>query len=93
MDPGEWFDWRRLATAGVGLWSEAGDDGTIGDGTRGDGPDGDAGRLMQRFGYRDASPYAIAAFQRHFRPGRITGIADGETLARLSDLVDRAGKA
>jgi N-acetyl-anhydromuramyl-L-alanine amidase AmpD len=48
---------------------------------------------MPRFGYADASPDAIRAFQRHFRPGGITGIADGETVARLADLVRQAGLA
>ena len=81
-DPGELFDWRRLAVAGVGLWSDA----VAGDTT-------DFAEAMRRFGYENASPDAIRAFQRHFRPAGITGIADGETAARLADLVDRAGLA
>jgi N-acetyl-anhydromuramyl-L-alanine amidase AmpD len=48
---------------------------------------------MARFGYPDASAEAIAAFQLHFRPERVTGIADAETLARLGDLAKRAGLA
>jgi N-acetylmuramoyl-L-alanine amidase len=85
-DPGELFDWRRLAAAGIGLWSDSGPGQ--------DGVDGDAfGRLMRRFGYQDDSPDAVAAFQRHFRPDSITGQADRETVARLADLVKRAGLA
>jgi N-acetylmuramoyl-L-alanine amidase len=86
-DPGELFDWRRLAAAGIGLWSDSGP-----------GPDGNAdgdafGRLMRRFGYQDDRPDAVAAFQRHFRPGSMTGQVDAETMARLADLVKRAGLA
>jgi N-acetylmuramoyl-L-alanine amidase len=85
-DPGELFDWRRLAAAGIGLWSDRGPGQ--------DGVDGDAfGRLMRRFGYPDHAPDAVAAFQRHFRPDSITGQADPETAARLADLVKRAGLA
>jgi N-acetylmuramoyl-L-alanine amidase len=79
-DPGELLDWRRLAAAGIGLWSDA----DAGNG-RADGP-----ALMRRFGYEDAAPAAIRAFQRHYRPHAITGTADAETLSRLEDLVVRA---
>jgi len=84
-DPGELFDWRRLAARGVGLWSDA---------TASDAPrDADAAALMRRFGYRDASADALAAFQSHYRPSLVSGLADPETLARLADLVKRAGLA
>jgi N-acetylmuramoyl-L-alanine amidase len=82
IDPGELFDWRRLASAGIGLWSDA----TIGNSDN-------IADAMRRFGYADASPDAIRAFQRHFRPAVITGAADSETAARLMDLVGRAGLA
>jgi N-acetylmuramoyl-L-alanine amidase len=81
-DPGELFDWRRLAIAGIGLWSDAATGNT--DGFR---------ENMLRFGYADASPDAVRAFQLHFRPSAVTGIVDGETAARLTDLVHRAGLA
>ena len=83
QDPGELFDWRRLARSGIGLWSEA----QAGEAA------GDVEMLMRRFGYAGASPDAIAAFQRHFRPDAVTGEADAETVARLADLVSRAGLA
>jgi N-acetylmuramoyl-L-alanine amidase len=83
-DPGELFDWRRLAAAGVGLWSDAkAESGDV----------GDFAALMRRFGYRDGSAAAISAFQRHFRPDAITGVADGECAGRLADLIKQAGLA
>jgi N-acetylmuramoyl-L-alanine amidase len=82
-DPGELFDWRRLAAAGVGLWSDA----------KLWSDAGDFAALMRRFGYRDGSTAAISAFQRHFRPDAITGIADGECAARLADLIKQSGLA
>jgi N-acetylmuramoyl-L-alanine amidase len=33
----------------------------------------------------------VTAFQRHYRPARVDGIADGETVARLRDLLVLAG--
>ena len=32
----------------------------------------------------------VRAFQRHWRPGRIDGVADGETRARLIGVLQRA---
>ena len=73
-DPGEFFDWEGLAANGVGLWPrEAGRD------------DGDALHLLGAIGYRTDLPLPVLlrAFQRHWRPGRVDGVADAETLARL----------
>ena len=79
-DPGELFDWRRLARRGIGLWPGA----RTGSGVS------DAETLMRRFGYRDASEDAVTAFQLHFRPDLVSGVADDDTLACLGDLVTRA---
>ncbi|MDD9905369.1 MAG: N-acetylmuramoyl-L-alanine amidase [Rhodospirillaceae bacterium] len=76
-DPGELFDWARLAAAGLGLWPEEGD------------PDTNvfADRLS-RFGYDIADlDAATTAFQRRFRPAQIDGIADSECARRLAGLL------
>jgi N-acetylmuramoyl-L-alanine amidase len=82
-DPGELFDWKRLAAAGIGLWPDAP--------LPADGKSFAAD--MRTFGYADSSPEAIAAFQQHFRPSNVTGLADQETQARLRALVMLAGLA
>lgn len=98
-DPGELFAWKRLAEAGHGLWLEPpaapgpalalGDDGTGVFALQ-------AG--LTRLGY-DSAPSGrfdahtaaiITAFQRHWRPDRVDGIADGETRARLVHLLRAA---
>jgi len=84
-DPGELFDWRRLAGEGVGLWAEP----VTADG----GPAGDVlPDLLHRFGYpvSDDDPIpAVTAFQRHFRPERVDGMPDAECAARAAALLDR----
>jgi len=76
QDPGELFDWERLAAAGIGLWPKP---SAV--------KDRDADDLLKRFGYDPDADGVVAAFQRHFRPSRIDGIVDAETLGRLSALV------
>jgi N-acetylmuramoyl-L-alanine amidase len=76
QDPGELFDWARLAEAGIGLWPK-----------KVAKAEGDARAMLQRFGYDPAAAGVIAAFQRHFRPARIDGVVDEETLGRLAALV------
>jgi N-acetylmuramoyl-L-alanine amidase len=81
-DPGEFFDWEGLAAHGVGLWPrEAGRAG------------GDALRLLGTIGYRTDLPLPVLlrAFQRHWRPGRVDGLADAATLARLHAVAAIAG--
>jgi N-acetylmuramoyl-L-alanine amidase len=85
QDPGELFDWARLAKVGLALarpirnlvdplWT-----------------DGGFLLALERFGYdvRDATA-AVTAFQRRFRPELIDGEIDGECRAiLLSLLLDR----
>lgn len=81
QDPGERFDWRRLAAVGVGLWVE-------------DTPpvlmsDDQAQMLLSAYGYSITDlPATIAAFQRHFRPSKVDGIMDGETGGILKVLLE-----
>ncbi len=83
QDPGELFDWRRLARAGLGLWPEGPEASQNG------GQDGDFGALLADYGYDVSNPeMAIKAFQRHFRPGRVDGAADAETLGLLTALIN-----
>jgi N-acetylmuramoyl-L-alanine amidase len=74
-DPGELFDWEGLAANGVGLWPGAQDT-----------PAGDPRAQLDAIGYRTdlALPVLLRAFQRHWRPARVDGVADAQTLARLA---------
>jgi N-acetylmuramoyl-L-alanine amidase len=90
IDPGELFDWRALAEAGIGLW-----------------PNPAAGstdlvviqRALARYGYDvaptgrldSATSTALQAFQRHFRPALIDGLADAETVSLLHGVVQSLG--
>jgi N-acetylmuramoyl-L-alanine amidase len=96
-DPGEKFDWRRLARAGIGLWVPPAP--TEGDAGLGPGDEGEAVAALQRglreFGYgvEVTTTYGtglekvVEAFQRHFRPARIDGRADKSTIATLDRLL------
>ena len=96
-DPGEKFDWQRLARAGIGLWVPPAP--LAGDGGLGPGDEGESVAALQSallaFGYgiEVTSTYgtglekAVEAFQRHFRPARIDGRADGSTRDTLERLL------
>lgn len=89
IDPGELFDWRWLAERGIGVWPEP----EVGEAV----DPADIERLLARYGYGVPSTgcpdgdlrTATAAFQRHFRPRRVTGEADPDTCARLAGLCRR----
>jgi N-acetylmuramoyl-L-alanine amidase len=89
QDPGELFDWARLARHGLAVARP----------TRGlvDPHWTDGGFLLalERWGYdvREALP-AVIAFQRRFRPELVDGIIDGECRAILLQLLlDREREA
>lgn len=93
-DPGELFDWPRLARAGIGLWPN----GPAEAPAKTNAPGPEVSRLqadLARYGYGvpqsgrlDAETRAVlTAFQRHFRPARIDGAADPDTAARLAALL------
>ncbi len=82
-DPGELFPWGTLALAGVGLWPQTRKHKlkvSFEDGLRAFGyglsPDMDV-----------ATSTVIEAFQRHFRPAQIDGIADEECERILAALL------
>lgn len=87
-DPGELFDWPRLARAAIGLWPDF---------TLLPPPAATIAELQEqlaaigyetpRTGVADAATaQVIAAFQRHFRPSCCDGKADRETRQRIAAL-------
>ena len=102
-DPGELFPWKRLAEAGHGLWFEPAPErikalgGLLQRGDEGLGPMVlRAGLHRLGYGLKPGGDYdaetetTVRAFQRHWRPSRIDGVADGETRARLVGLLQLA---
>lgn len=95
-DPGEKFDWRRLAAAGVGHWVEP---SPIGDAVTEDCDGGGrvlkCQQLLVAYGYQcpqtgeldEETNKVVTAFQRHFRPRRVDGNVDASTLATLQALL------
>jgi N-acetylmuramoyl-L-alanine amidase len=97
-DPGEKFPWRQLHESRIGHWIEpapiTGHGAVLGPGDR-----APAVRKLQTtlaaYGYGipvtgsyDAlTKDVVAAFQRHFRPARVDGIADASTITTLDALV------
>ena len=97
IDPGENFPWATLAAAGIGHWVEP---SPVGGGRffqQGDsGPPVEALQAMLAlFGYDIpvSSEFCaktrgvVEAFQRHYRPARVDGIADASTIDTLHRLL------
>ena len=83
-DPGELFDWARLAKEGIGRWPQP----RVGTGQK---PDTGVAEALKKLGYGPAEvplDTLITAFQRHFQPHCVTGRADEETCALLEALLD-----
>ncbi|WP_018699580.1 N-acetylmuramoyl-L-alanine amidase [Amorphus coralli] len=98
IDPGERFPWERLAQAGIGAFVPPVPVTEDGPALR----PGNRGEIVARiqrglaaFGYvldetaryDERTATVVAAFQRHFRPERIDGIADLSTLETLDRLL------
>lgn len=94
-DPGELFDWQRLAAEGIGAWPSLGQS-----------PIEDHfdpmifQKRLKDYGYQvgnadasvpnSAAPNsAVRAFQQHFRPADIGGIADRQCLVLLGKLLEK----
>jgi len=85
QDPGELFPWAGLAGHGVGLWPDGADPGDA-DG----GWDEDRVRAaLGAIGYDTGGGLQVmlTAFQRHWRPERVDGVADAGTVRRLAQMV------
>jgi N-acetylmuramoyl-L-alanine amidase len=97
IDPGERFPWARLAKAGYGLWVRPSPiKGDTGFGLGHSGPDVTALRrdlallgfgIVQSDLFDDELRFALIAFQRHFRPKAVNGLADVSTLSTLRRLL------
>ena len=93
IDPGERFPWHVLHGAGIGIWIEPipigggrflspGDEGMPVEALQG---------MLALYGYDvpvsgvycQRTKTVVEAFQRHFRPARIDGVADSSTIESL----------
>lgn len=99
-DPGELFPWKQLAGEGHGLWFEPALARIHALGASLQAGDTGLGVLVLRSGlhrlgygitaggeYDEETILTVKAFQRHWRPARVDGVADGETRARLVGLL------
>lgn len=100
-DPGERFPWPVLATAGVGHLVEPaplGGGRFLATGDRGQ-PVEALQSMLSLYGYGleingfydEATRAAVEAFQRHFRPARVDGVADRSTIETLHRLLAALG--
>jgi N-acetylmuramoyl-L-alanine amidase len=102
-DPGEGFPWARLAAQGVGLVVEpaqiaGGRFFTLGDAGR---PVEALQVMLGLLGYGiaatgtfdQATADVVTAFQRHWRPARVDGVADASTMTTLHRLLGRIAPA
>ena len=98
QDPGELFAWSELAVAGIGMMPAVAHNPQTSSTLR----RGDQGAEVRQlevklaaFGYGltttgiydEATELVVCAFQRHFRPGRIDGVADRACQVALDDLL------
>ena len=77
QDPGELFDWKRLADKGRSIWpAEPGNTIEI----------ADARRYLSNIGYDPDAPLAdvVTAFQRRFVPADVSGALDDKTRAIIT---------
>ncbi len=99
QDPGEKFPWELLSDSGIGHWVRPAPLNVDGP-TLKPGDSGEAVTRLQRVlrgygygieetgSYDDATGAVVTAFQRHFRPAQVDGIADASTLLTLRALLE-----
>jgi len=104
QDPGEKFPWRTLYDSGVGHWVKPAPIMNFGQ-SLSPGARGDAVAALQKsladYGYGveingeyDSMTHeVVTAFQRHFRPERIDGVADPSMRSTLQELLANRGRA
>lgn len=104
-DPGERFPWKQLAEAGIGLWPEPvrpepwmmhgaapGDAGMTVEGLQQDLAD--IGYKLNVTGvFNDDTAACIRAFQRRWRPERVNGEGDTDTITRAHAVADLVREA
>ncbi len=101
QDPGEKFPWEKLHEAGIGLWVEPAPitaDGSAAPALK----HGDSGKAVAELqkklaeygyglpmtgSYDELTKAVVLAFQLHFRPQRVDGIADASTRETLRALL------
>ena len=97
QDPGERFPWDRLHRAGVGHWVPPvpiREGRSVARGDRGLSVAA-AQAMFSLYGYgiplsgvfEEETEAVVAAFQRHFRPERVDGVADASTITTLRELI------
>ena len=102
IDPGEFFPWAQLAKAGVGHYvapCPLEDGPRLEHGARGAEVE-ELQSLLAGYGYKldvtglfeTNTQTVVRAFQRHFRPALVDGVADLSTIGTLRKLVDSASK-
>jgi N-acetylmuramoyl-L-alanine amidase len=93
VDPGSFFPWGSFALHQVGVWPLSADVQTFLRSNATATPV-EMRQLLEQYGYHLEPTEAglkmgIEAFQRHFRPTKVDGIADAETIATLRALLKR----
>jgi len=99
QDPGEKFPWALLYDSGVGHWVRPAPLTLDGPRMRQGDKGSDVADLQTMLGeygygiavtgdYDEATTQIVTAFQRHFRPQRVDGIADASTRMTLRALIE-----